>query len=105
MQESRARKVRAVLCRLDGKNFVECMSKKTGEMRPEYDFSKGVRGKHAKAMQEGHTTIVHKTDGSVAVRQSHPIILEPDLQVLFPTSEAVNKALRSLVKADFKLMQ
>jgi hypothetical protein len=73
------------------------MSKKTDEIRSEYDFSKGVRGKHAKALQEGHTTIVHKSDGSVLVRQSRPIILEPDLQTHFPTSEAVNKALRSLI--------
>jgi hypothetical protein len=73
------------------------MSKKTDEIRSEYDFSQGVRGKHAKAMQEGHTTIIRKIDGSIAVKQSRPIILEPDLQVHFPTSEAVNKALRSLV--------
>jgi hypothetical protein len=72
------------------------MLKKTDEIRPEYDFSKGVRGKHAKAMQEGHTTIIRKIDGSVAVKQTRPTTLEPDLQVHFPTSEAVNKALRSL---------
>jgi hypothetical protein len=78
------------------------MSKKTDEIRSEYDFSKGVCGKHAKAMQEGHTTIIRKTDGSIAVKQTRPIILEPDLQVHFPTSEAVNKALRSLVKVDFE---
>ncbi len=78
------------------------MSKKTDEIRSEYDFSKGIRGKHAKALQEGHTTIIHKSDGSVAVKQSRPIILEPDLQVYFPTSEAVNKALRSLVEVDFE---
>jgi hypothetical protein len=80
------------------------MSKKTDEIRLEYDFSQGVRGKHAKAMQEGHTTIIHKTDGSITVKQSRPIILEADLQVHFPTSEAVNKALWSLVKVDFEKM-
>jgi hypothetical protein len=78
------------------------MSKKTDEIRPEYDFSQGVRGKHAKAMQEGHTTIIRKLDGSITVKQTRPIILEPDLQAHFPTSEAVNKALRSLVKVDFE---
>jgi hypothetical protein len=78
------------------------MNKKTDEIRPEYDFSQGVRGKHAKAMHEGHTTIIRKIDGSISVKQIRLIILEPDLQVYFPTSEAVNKALRSLVKVDFE---
>lgn len=76
------------------------MSKKTEEIRSEYDFSKGIRGKHAKNLQEGHTTIVHKSDGSAVVRHSRPIILEPDLQALFPTSEAVNKALRGLIEQE-----
>lgn len=64
-------------------------------MRDEYDFSNGIRGKHAKDLQNGHTTIIHKSDGSTVVRESRPIILEPDLQMRFPNSEAVNKALRS----------
>ncbi|CAN5835751.1 hypothetical protein BH20ACI4_BH20ACI4_27160 [soil metagenome] len=71
------------------------MNKKNQEMRDEYDFSNGIRGKHAKDLQNGHTTIIHKSDGSTVVRESRPIILEPDLQMRFPNSEAVNKALRS----------
>lgn len=49
-------------------------------LRPEYDFSSGVRGLTAKRYAEG-TNIV---------------VIDPDLQPLFPTSEAVNDALRSL---------
>jgi hypothetical protein len=48
--------------------------------RAEYDFSAGVRGVTAKRYAGGSNTVV----------------IDPDLQPLFPTSEAVNDALRSL---------
>ena len=70
------------------------MNKKTEEMREEYDFSKGVRGKHAKALQSGHQTIIHKSDGSTVTRETRPIILEPDVQEYFSDAESVNQALR-----------
>ena len=47
-------------------------------LRPEYDFSKGIRGKHAKKYAQG----------------SNVVLLEPDVAELFPTAAAVNKALR-----------
>jgi len=37
---------------------------KTTDMAREYDFSKGVRGKHYKAYRKGHTLKINKTDGS-----------------------------------------
>ena len=37
-------------------------------MRDEYDFSKGVRGKHYKAYREGHTVIIHKDDGTKLIQ-------------------------------------
>lgn len=49
-------------------------------MRPEYDFSKGVRGKHAQRYAEG----------------TNRVTLDPDVAELFPDSQAVNNALRSL---------
>jgi len=52
------------------------------EMLPEYDFSKGVRGKYARRYAEG-TNIV---------------VLSPDLARIFPDSESVNRALRALVE-------
>jgi hypothetical protein len=52
------------------------------DMRPEYDFSDGVRGKYAKRFAEG-TNIV---------------VLDPDVAEQFKTSEDVNKALRELVQ-------
>lgn len=73
------------------------MTNNEDEMRKEYDFSGGVRGKHFKRMKEGHQTIVHKVDGDKTVRYSRPIILEPDIQEYFPNSEAVNNALRGLI--------
>ena len=51
------------------------------EMRAEYDFSKGVRGKYAKQYAEG----------------TNVVILEPDIAIEFPTAESVNQALRSLI--------
>ncbi len=73
------------------------MNKKTEEIRAEYDFSKGVRGKHVDALRNGHKTIVHKSDGSTVTRETSPIILEPDVQAYFPDTESVNQALRGLI--------
>ncbi len=50
------------------------------EMRPEYDFSDGVRGKYADRYAEG----------------SNVVILDPDVAQHFRTAEDVNKALREL---------
>ncbi len=57
-------------------------AKKTDEMRPEYDFSKGVRGKYAKKFAEG----------------TNLVLLDPDVSKLFPDSKSVNDALRLLGK-------
>lgn len=51
-------------------------------MRPEYDFSGGVRGKHHGAYKAG----------------TNVVFLEPDLVEAFPDSASVNHALRLLVK-------
>jgi len=50
------------------------------EMRKEYDFSGGVRGKYADRYAEG----------------SNVVILDPDVAQHFRTAEDVNKALREL---------
>ncbi len=52
------------------------------EMRPEYDFSQGVRGKYYQRYAHG----------------TNVVVLEPDIATAFPTSEAVNDALRSLIR-------
>ena len=49
-------------------------------MRPEYDFSRGVRGVTAARYREG----------------TNIIVLDPSLMDVFPDSEAVNEALRAL---------
>jgi hypothetical protein len=51
-------------------------------MRANYDFSNGVRGKYAKQFRQG----------------TNLITLEPDVLKAFPDSDAVNKALRDLIK-------
>lgn len=51
------------------------------EMLPEYDFSKGERGKYAKRFAEG----------------SNIVVVAPDLVEVIPTSESVHEALRQVV--------
>jgi len=50
-------------------------------MRDEYDFSKGVRGKYARRFKEG----------------TNLVLLEPEVAKYFPTAQAVNTALRTLI--------
>jgi hypothetical protein len=52
------------------------------DARPEYDFSKGVRGKYAKAYAQG----------------SNIVVLDPELAALFPDSRSVNEALRVIAR-------
>ncbi|MBZ0136359.1 MAG: hypothetical protein K8I27_08300 [Planctomycetes bacterium] len=56
---------------------------KSEDMRPEYDFSKGVRGKYAKRYAKG----------------TNVVLLDRDVAKRFKDSEAVNKALRGLLEA------
>jgi hypothetical protein len=48
---------------------------------PEYDFSQGVRNKYADRFRAG----------------TNLVLLEPDIAERFPDSDAVNRALRSLL--------
>ena len=50
------------------------------ELRAEYDFCEGERGKYAARFQEG----------------TRVVVLEPDVAAVFRTSEAVNAALRKV---------
>jgi uncharacterized protein len=56
------------------------------EMRAEYDFSGGMRGKYAKRYAEG----------------TNLILLEPDLAAEFPDSRSVSRALRAYLKSRSK---
>jgi len=50
------------------------------EMRNEYDFSSGVRGKYARRHAQG----------------SNVVLIEPDVAKFFHDSETVNRSLRAL---------
>jgi hypothetical protein len=50
------------------------------EMRAEYDFSGGVRGKYARRYAQG----------------SNAVVLEADVAKAFPSAQAVNESLRAL---------
>ncbi len=71
------------------------------EIRPEYDFSGGVRGKHAKVLREdGYTVRIDNGDGTMSERYvagERAVILEPDVYEYFPNSQSVNQALRALI--------
>jgi hypothetical protein len=72
-----------------------------GDLRREYDFRGGVRGKHYRAYRQGHTVKIHKADGTTVVQnfklEDGAVVLDPDVSEYFPTSESVNAALRSLI--------
>jgi hypothetical protein len=58
--------------------------KVSDELRPEYrreDLGQGVRGKYFEAYQKG----------------TNLVLLSPDVAKVFPTEDAVNEALRSLI--------
>ena len=71
------------------------------ELRPEYDFSGGVRNRYAKQMREnGYTIRVYHRNGTITEKRfpsEKTVTLEPDVQKYFPTSQAVNRALRTLI--------
>jgi hypothetical protein len=50
------------------------------EMRAEYDFQGGVRGKYARRFAQG----------------TNVVVLDPDVAAAFPDSAAVNRALRKV---------
>lgn len=55
--------------------------KTSNEMLPEYDLSKGIRGKHHEAYKQG----------------TNVVLLETDVAEVFKDSESVNHALRLLM--------
>ena len=73
----------------------------SSDILPEYDFSKGVRGKHFKSYRKGHSVNILKTDGSCEVKyfklEDGAVMLEPQIREYFPDSDSVNKALRCLL--------
>ncbi len=73
-----------------------------GEMRAEYDFTGGVRGKHYHALQAGYTMTIHQADGTTVVKEVKPVegtvTLDPDVRAYFPDSESVNRLLRTLIR-------
>ncbi len=46
--------------------------KKKKDMRTEYDFTGGVRGKHHRAMQAGYSITVHQEDGTTVTKEVVP---------------------------------
>ena len=57
-------------------------SRSADELRPEYDFRGGVRGKYAARYRKG----------------TNVVLLDPDVAAAFGTAESVNRALRALLE-------
>jgi hypothetical protein len=72
------------------------------DMLPEYDFSGGTRGKHARQYEGGHTVKVRKSDGTTAIQyyklEEGAVLLAPDVRKYFSDSDSVNDALRTIIK-------
>ena len=68
------------------------------EMRDEYDFSGGVKGKHSEAHRKGHTVKI-EDQLRLLTQEDGAVMLDPGVKKHFPDSESVNKALRSLIPA------
>lgn len=62
-------------------NMKKPSKRRTGEMRAEYDFSDGVRGKYVDRYRRG----------------TNVVLLDPELVDAFPDSKSVNDVLRALV--------
>ena len=60
----------------------QARNRKTDDMRAEYDFSGGVRGKHYVAYKAG----------------TNVVFLDADVAKAFPDSSSVNRALRLLLE-------
>jgi hypothetical protein len=56
----------------------QAKNRKVDELRAEYDFSRGVRGKHHLAYKAG----------------TNVVVLDPDVAKVFPDASSVNRALR-----------
>jgi hypothetical protein len=54
------------------------------EMRDDYDFSQGERGKYVKRYSEG----------------TNVVVLDPDVAKVFPNAKKVNASLRKLIRAE-----
>ena len=71
------------------------------EIRTEYDFSQGIRGKHSKAYRQGHQVTIRKNDGTTVVQnfklEEGAVVLDQDVRKYFTNAEAVNNALRALI--------
>lgn len=68
--------------RMKGSMNRKAKTRSVGDMRPEYDFSSGVRGRFYKEYMKGTNVVLH----------------DADVAEVFPDSQAVNTALRSLAE-------
>ena len=73
------------------------------DMLEEYDFSKGIRGKHFEELQNGYTVTVFSPNKDTyekkVVEKNNYIKIDKDVSKIFQTAEDVNNALRAVISA------
>ncbi len=73
-------------------------------MLPEYDFSGGVRGKHAEAYREGHTVRIHRADKTLIEHhftlEDGAVMLEPDVREYF-----ADKVFKTIIPRNVRLSE
>ena len=69
-------------CPRNEERMSQAKNRKADELRAEYDFSGGVRGKHHLAYKAG----------------TNVVVLDPDVAKAFPDASSVNRALRLLLE-------
>ena len=76
-------------------------------MRAEYDFSDAERGKFYRPLDKGYKVTIRQSDGTVVVNHytlaEGTVLLAPDVREYFTDSQAVNEALRSLIRLKEKV--
>jgi hypothetical protein len=68
------------------------------DMLPEYDFSKGVRGKHHQAYLQGHSVTINHQDGTTTTQEFPPL-----RKIAFVEVKVTNVESEDLVNVDRSL--
>lgn len=68
------------------------------ETKQEHDFSQGVRGRYQGLINQPRVVHIRNQDGTITRKQAPALMeIDDDVYAYFPTSQAVNDALRGLI--------
>lgn len=84
------------------KAVTKIVQMKDNDMRAEYDFTGGVRGKYYKAMQAGYRITIHNADGTTGVKDVMP--LRSGLSVVGCAEGSMTTKVAQMTKGELKEM-